>query len=66
MEKINSSTISGEYEGEINMTDGLSSSELDYLDNFLSQVNGGKILNTEALDGFLAALVGCPDLIKSR
>ncbi len=42
----------------------LTSSELDYLDSSLSQINGGKIPNTEALDGFFAALACCPDLVK--
>ena len=53
-------------EGAINMTgaDELSPSELEYLDSLLSQINGGKIPNTESLDGFLAALACCPDLVK--
>ena len=42
----------------------LASSELESLDNFLTQINGGKIPNTEALDGFFAALSCCPDLVK--
>ncbi len=42
----------------------LTSSELEYLDSSLAQINGGKIPNTEALDGFLAALSCCPELIK--
>jgi len=42
----------------------LTDTEGDYLDNLLSQIDGGKIPNTEALDGFFAALSCCPDLIK--
>ena len=44
----------------------LTSSELEYLDNFLSQIDGGEIPNTEALDGFFAALACCPDFVKPR
>jgi uncharacterized protein len=36
--------------------------ELHRIGEFLSQVAGGVIPNTEALDGFFAALVCCPDL----
>ena len=42
----------------------LTSAELEYLDNSLSQINGGEIPNAEALDGFFAALACCPDLVK--
>ena len=42
----------------------LTPSELEYLDGHLSQVDGGKIPSTEALDGFFAALACCPDLVK--
>lgn len=42
---------------------GLTDAELTELDGFLTQVDGGKIPNTEALDGFFAALACCPDLI---
>ena len=42
---------------------GLTDVELTELDGFLAQVDGGKIPNTEALDGFFAALACCPDLI---
>ncbi len=42
----------------------LSASELEDLELFLSQVQGGKIPNTDALDGFFAALACCPDLVK--
>ena len=41
----------------------LTASELEYLDSHLSLVGGGKIPNTEALDGFFAALACCPDLV---
>jgi uncharacterized protein len=41
----------------------LTTSELKDLDDYLSLVDGGKIPNTEALDGFFAALACCPDLI---
>jgi uncharacterized protein len=43
---------------------GLSNAELAELDSLLARVNGGKIPNTEALDGFFAALTCCPDLVK--
>jgi len=42
---------------------GLTDAEFTELDGFLAQVDGGKIPNTEALDGFFAALACCPDLI---
>ena len=42
----------------------LSDEELEELDGFLSQVDGGEIHNVEALDGFLTALVICPELVK--
>ena len=48
------------------MTDaskGLTDAELAELDEFLAQVEGGVIMNTEALDGFFAALACCPDFI---
>jgi uncharacterized protein len=41
----------------------LTTSELEELDDFLSLIVGGKIPNTEALDGFFAALACCPDLV---
>jgi len=41
----------------------LTTSELKELDDSLSLVEGGKIPNTEALDGFFAALACCPDLV---
>jgi uncharacterized protein len=43
---------------------GLTDDELTELNDFLSQVDEGKIPNPEALDGFFAALACCPDLIK--
>lgn len=45
------------------MADELSDAELGRLDGFLSRVVGGAIPNTEALDGFCAAMACCPDLI---
>lgn len=41
----------------------LSDAELQRIDSFLSQVVGGAIPNSEALDGFFAALACCPDLV---
>lgn len=41
----------------------LTDDELAVLDGFLARVEGGRIPNTEALDGFLAALACCPDLV---
>ncbi len=41
----------------------LTDAEFTELDDFLAQVDGGKIPNAEALDGFFAALGCCPDLI---
>jgi hypothetical protein len=43
---------------------GLTDDELTELNDFLLQVDEGKIPNPEALDGFFAALACCPDLIK--
>jgi len=42
----------------------LTDEELDELDQVLARVRGGEIPNVEALDGFLTALVICPDLIR--
>ena len=36
---------------------------LKELDEFFARKNGGEIPNTEALDGFFAALACCPDLV---
>ena len=44
-------------------TSPLGDDELDELDAFLSRVEGGEIRNVEALDGFLTALVICPELV---
>lgn len=41
------------------LTDG----ETAELNRFLARVDGGKIANSEALDGFFAALACCPDMI---
>jgi len=41
---------------------GLTEAEFEELDGFLVRVDGGEIPNTEALDGFFAALACCPDL----
>jgi uncharacterized protein len=42
----------------------LSDSEYDEIDRVLGRVKGGAISNVEALDGFLTAIVLCPELIK--
>ena len=42
----------------------LSDTELDQLEDFLARVEGGRIPNLEALDGFLTALAVCPELVK--
>ena len=44
-------------------TSKLTENDLKELDEFLAQKEGGKIQNTEALDGFFAALACCPDLV---
>ena len=44
-------------------TSKLTENDLKELDEFLAQKDGGKIQNTEALDGFFAALACCPDLV---
>ena len=41
----------------------LSEADFDWLNAMLSRVVGGKIPNAEALDGFMTALVVCPDLV---
>lgn len=41
----------------------LTDAELAEIDGFLDRVDGGKIPNTETLDGFFAALACCPDII---
>jgi len=41
----------------------LTDDELAALDDFLARVEGGRIPNTEALDGFFAALTCCPDMV---
>ena len=42
----------------------LSDDEIEELDKVLSHVEGGEIPTVEALDGFLTALVICPELVK--
>ena len=42
----------------------LTDKELDKLNGFLSRIKGAEIPNVEALDGFLTALVICPELVK--
>ncbi len=44
-------------------TKKLNDADIDELDAFLDRVDGGDIPNVEALDGFIAALACCPDLI---
>jgi uncharacterized protein len=41
----------------------LSEADFDWLNAMLARVGGGLITNVEALDGFLTAIVVCPDLI---
>src|SRR5208282_4897881 len=41
----------------------LSEADFDWLNTMLSRVVGGKIPNMEGLDGFMTALVVCPDLV---
>lgn len=45
------------------LNDQLSDAEDAELNDLLARVVGGKIPNTEALDGFFAALACCPDLV---
>jgi len=47
-----------------NLTQQLTEEEYDEIDQVLARVKGGAISNVEALDGFLTALVICPELIK--
>jgi uncharacterized protein len=49
--------------GSADLNAELSDNDYEILDSVLSRVVGGKILNLEALDGFLTALVVCPDLV---
>src|SRR5258705_6687431 len=49
-----------------NLTQQLTEEEYDEIDQVLARVKGGAISNVEALDGFLTALVICPELIKPR
>lgn len=41
----------------------LTETEFEHLDTFLAECKGGKAMNIEELDGFLAALVVGPDLV---
>lgn len=45
------------------LNDQLSDAEESELNGFLARVVSGRIPNTEALDGFFAALACCPDLV---
>ena len=47
----------------MNLNSQLTDAEDAELNGFLSRVIGGAIPNTEALDGFFAALACCPDLV---
>jgi len=47
-----------------NLTRQLTEEEYDKIDQVLARVKGGAISNVEALDGFLTALVICPELVK--
>ena len=42
----------------------LTDDEYDEIDRMLARIKGGEIPNAETLDGFLTALVVCPDLVK--
>jgi uncharacterized protein len=42
----------------------LAEADFEWLDSMLSRVVEGLVPNVEALDGFMTALVVCPDLIK--
>ncbi|MGI9502065.1 MAG: UPF0149 family protein [Geminicoccaceae bacterium] len=44
-------------------SDELTDAELAELDGLLARVEGGRIPNTEALDGFFAALACCPEMV---
>lgn len=44
-------------------TNELRDADFEQLDKFLASVKGGAIPNTEALDGFFAALACCPDFV---
>lgn len=46
-----------------NLSKDLDDTEFDEIDRFLDRVGGGVIANTEALDGFLTALVISPELV---
>jgi uncharacterized protein len=41
----------------------LSEADFDWLNVMLARVGGGLVPNVEALDGFMTAIVVCPDLI---
>ena len=47
----------------MNVTTELTTLEMKDLDRFLAMVDGGKIPNSETLDGLFAALACCPELI---
>lgn len=47
-----------------NLTKELTDEEYGEIDQVLARVKGGAISNVEALDGFLTALVICPELVK--
>ena len=42
----------------------LDDAELYEIEDFLARVKGGAIPNAETLDGFMTALVICPDLVR--
>jgi uncharacterized protein len=47
-----------------NFREPLSGEDLDLLDEYLAQVDGGAIPNIEAFDGFITALAVCPVLVQ--
>ena len=42
----------------------LTDDEFEEIDRILARIKGGEVPNVETLDGFLTALVVCPDLVK--
>ena len=42
----------------------LTETELDGLEEFLKSCKGGKAMNIEELDGFFAALIGSPEVLR--
>jgi len=57
------SALTESWGSQMRLTADLSDNEIQELNEFLARVDGGKIPNTESLDGFFAALACCPDLV---